>query len=97
MDGVAGEKDLRACVGETGGGALATLWHAVGTPGRLIVKADAGRVRAVDAFGKPVDLPAAGEETVALPFGHRRTTVLFDGLSAAAVRKLLMAGRVRKP
>ncbi len=95
LDGVAGEKDLRACVGETGEGAVVTLWHAVGKPGRLIVKADAGRVRATDVFGKPVALPTTGQGTAALPFGHRRTTVLFDGLSADIVRKKLTQASVK--
>ncbi len=93
---VGGEADLRACVGQTGGGAVVTLWHATGKAGRLLVQAGANRVSATDIFGNPIALPASEEGTVALPFGHRRTTVLLDGRSTAAVRKHLAAGQVRK-
>ncbi len=92
---VAGEADLRACVGDAGGGVL-TLWHATGKPGRLLVKADADRVCATDIFGKAIDLPDADGGNVTIPFGHRRTTVRFEGLTAAVVRERLAAGHVRQ-
>ena len=95
-ENVAGVADLRACIGQADGGAVVTLWHATGKPGRLIVKADPGRITATDVFGKAIDLPAAEDGNAALPFGHRRTTVLFAGLGADAVHERLAAGRVRQ-
>jgi len=90
-----GEADLRACVGDTKGGAVATLWHAVGKTGTLTIPADAGRTRAVDVFGKPIALASKETGTVAIRFGHRRVTVLFEGLDAAAVRQRLLNAKAR--
>ena len=80
---------------EPSAGTVLPLWHATGKPGRLLVKADADRVRATDIFGKAIDLPDADGGNVAIPFAHRRTTVLFEGLKADAVRERLAAGHVR--
>jgi len=90
---VGGDDDLRAFVGATEGGAVATLWHAAGQPGRLLIRAETDGVRAADASGKRIDLAAAKAGKVALPFGHRRTTVFFEGLTAEAVRERLAAAQ----
>ncbi len=92
VENVGGEGDLRALVGSVDGGALATLWHATGKSGRIRVKTGTGRLRATDIFGKAIDLPDADGGNVAIPFGHRRTTVLFGGLKADVVRERLAAG-----
>ena len=93
---VAGTTDIRALISkEPSAGAVLTLWHATGKPGRLLVKADADGVSATDIFGKTIDLPDADGENVAIPFGHRRTTVRFGGLKADVVRERLAAGHVQ--
>jgi len=91
---VAGEKDLRACVGDSGGGAVVTLWHASGQPGTLTVAVEPQALSATDIFGQAMEVKAAGEKT-AIPFGHRRTTVLFKGLSAETARKKLTQASVK--
>lgn len=88
---VAGGRDLRAMVGERQSGAVATLWHGVGRPGRLLIAADPKRVRATDVFGRAVFVEAVGGRA-AVPFGAGRTTILFDGYSAAEVRDMLTKG-----
>ena len=93
VENVGGEGDLRALVGSADGGAVATLWHATGKSGRIRVKTEAGRVRATDIFGKAIDLAPADAGQVAVPFGHRRTTVLFEGLKADAVRERLAGAK----
>ena len=94
---VGGDPDLRAFVGKVDGGAVFTLWHATGSPGRLLVKVAAGRARAMDLFGKRIDLAAAEGDGASVPFGHRRTTVLLEGLTAEAAGDLLAAARAERP
>jgi len=93
VEKVAGEADLRACVGEAGGDAIVTLWHAVGKEGTLTVTADPTTVSARDVFGQAIELTATGEQTV-IPFGHRRIAVVFEGLDAKTARKRLAEGTV---
>jgi hypothetical protein len=91
---VAGEKNLRACVGRTDGGAVVTLWHATGKPGTLTVAVDPATVSATDIFGETMEVQTAGDKTV-IPFGHRRMTVVVEGLGAETVREKLTQASVK--
>ena len=95
---VGGTHDLRSCLGPRGDGAVATLWHYTGKPGKLFLDGCAGRVTAFDIFGERLDVGRDGGSAV-VPFGHRRTTLLFEGMAAEAVRERLAAAKieVRKP
>jgi len=88
LENVAGDKDLRACVGETGGGCVVTLWHATGKPGTLTVAVDPAKVSATDIFGEAMEVKAAAH-TTAIPFGRRRTTVVFERMGSDVVRQRL--------
>lgn len=91
---VAGEADLRACVGQADGGAVVTLWHALGKEGAVTVAADPATVRATDVSGNAMDVVGAGNKT-AIPFGARRTTVRFEGLDAKTARQRLAEGAMQ--
>ena len=87
---VAGGRDLRALVGERGGGAVASLWHFLGREGILLLPVDPARVRAADLEGRPIPVRSEGGKA-SIPFGGRRTTLFFEGMGVGAARAALEA------
>jgi len=82
---VAGSKDkVRAFVGTLGDAAVATVWH-ITRDGKLTLAVDPGKVTALSFAGKPLPLEKKDGKVV-VQVGNQRTTLVFDGLSADAVR-----------
>ncbi len=94
VEQVAGGREVRAFVGRTRDGAVATAWHYLGKPGKLLLAGGVRGARVLDVFGKPI--PHAGSPRgVEIPLGPRRATVILPGTSREAARKLLAEGAVK--
>ena len=91
---VAGGREVRAMVGALGRDSVAAVWHHTGEKGRLLLTPAAGTVEAVDVAGKAVALTRT-RDGLAVPIGGRRTVLIFPGVSASDVRKLLAQARFR--
>ncbi|NQT51150.1 hypothetical protein HQ576_03830, partial [bacterium] len=80
---VAGGNAVRAFVGEAGGHTVASVWHAYGRDGTLVLRTG-DRRPAITLLGDP-----AQEGSTALPVGARRALVAFVGETPATVSKWL--------
>jgi hypothetical protein len=96
LNEVAGTHDVRAFVGPWRAGTIATLWHYVGSSGRL--RLDTEDVAVYDVRGEGIEAEKADGNTT-VPVDHRRMLLHLPGVSAREARKLLSKAtlEVRKP
>ena len=93
---VAGSHDVRGLVAEYKTGAIATLWHYMGTPGTLVISSDPEKVRAMDVFGKPIEVTVSGNK-ISIPFGARRTILFVDNVSKGILTQTLDRATLAQP
>jgi len=93
---VGGDRDLRAMAGWHGAGTVVTLWHSKGREGELILADDVRDfrgLRLLDVQGREMKR-AATSGRIAVPFGAKRTTLLFGGGPEHWVRELLAKAQI---
>jgi hypothetical protein len=81
---VAGGHDVRACCGARAGGSVVSLWHYLGTEGKLTVASDK-----VSAIGHASPELRVSSGKTGIPIGGQRTLVQFASLTPEQVSELL--------
>jgi hypothetical protein len=84
--GVAGNPELRACIGSLENDVIVTLWHATGRQGQLVIACDG--VTATDIEGQSIPVTISNGKT-SIVLGPTRTTLRFSKKTPEVVTDLL--------
>jgi len=93
VDLVGGTHDVRAMVGDTPEGSIATIWHYL-RDGHVLLPLPSEQVRLVDIGGEPVPFATEDGRPV-IPVGPDRNTLLCRGVSVQGLREALGAAKLR--
>jgi hypothetical protein len=90
---VGGNSEVRATVGGTEQGSVATVWHFRGREGALALDLPAEAVSLAGFDGEAIETEALNGRVV-VPFAERRNTLLCEGVSAERLREALEGAAV---